>query len=987
MATDGGATTSRRGRHASFVGRQRELERLEQLWLDTRDGQPGFVVIEGDAGIGKTRLAEEFARRAQRGGARTLWGNCVELQEGGLPYAPFRQALRDTNDDPGLRQALDATRAELSDLLADPGELVTADRRRSRRVAMFEGLLGLLRDLATASRPILLIVEDVHWADHTTLDLLTFLSRNIGAIPLLGVLTYRPQPVSRPAGTTDASGHQRDQALRDFLFGHVSGAVTERMRLSAFGEREVAQQVADLVDTPPRPLEIAEIAVRSGGNPLFVEEILASRRSGDGQLSPSLQQLLRRRVHDLSDDVRDVLGVAAVAGHTVEHDLLRAVADLPRDTLRARLRHAVDADVLVEVRVAEYAFRHALVQEAVYEDLMPDRRRELHRRFADVLVARHRHELAMPGAVARHWDRAGDLQRALRAYVQAATAARATFGFADAERFLRRAYELWDQVDDATIVTSMSRRHLANKAIDAAITVDLPDTVLGIARDALELANEAGDVPAIALQRSQLGKVRWYMGDEDQALADTFDAAQLIAEDGPSTEQAVVLSLHASLLALNGSYGEAETLASRALDIAMRTGAPRSYRSALATLGSVRARQGELDDGLQLLDEAGKLARMRDDASEMMGVLLHRGRVLQAYARWDAARETYCEGLEAAPKYGMHQPYAWRFHVLAARMAFVQGAWAQANTDIGQAREMISGANATLPSLMVATGQFEAAEAFYADRRSRWRSDGTGASQVPEVPVEMAAWQGRFLAARQKYQSALDDVSESEECIPEARLCSVALRVEADAADAEMVDRSEAIERAHDLLSRLQRLSVDRPARSNGFGREIAALADTGAAEMQRVIGTPDADAWAAVAAQWSELGMPYPAAYARWRQAQALRFHGVDAALATKLRDTALAAAERLGAEPLRAAIVGVARFAVSRASHDVVANLTPREREVADLLRQGRTSNREIADALVIAEGTASVHVSNMLRKLGVASRTQAMALLLAAPRKGEE
>jgi hypothetical protein len=126
MATDGVSATSRRGRTASFIGRQRELERLEQLWLDTRDGRPGFVVIDGDAGIGKTRLAEEFATRVRRGGARTLWGNCVELQEGGLPYAPFRQALRDAQDDPGLRQALDAARVELSDLLAAPDELTVA---------------------------------------------------------------------------------------------------------------------------------------------------------------------------------------------------------------------------------------------------------------------------------------------------------------------------------------------------------------------------------------------------------------------------------------------------------------------------------------------------------------------------------------------------------------------------------------------------------------------------------------------------------------------------------------------------------------------------------------------------------------------------------------------------------------------------------------------------------------------------------------------
>lgn len=173
-----------------------------------------------------------------RRGARTLWGNCIELQEGGLPYAPFRQALRDTSDDPGLRQAFESGRADLSDLLAPPGELVASDRRRSKRINMFEELLRLLRDLATASRPLLLIVEDLHWADHTTLDLLTFMSRNVGAIPMLSMLTYRPQPVRRADAAIDLPARQWGQALRDLLFGHVSGAVTQNP-LASRGPRTV----------------------------------------------------------------------------------------------------------------------------------------------------------------------------------------------------------------------------------------------------------------------------------------------------------------------------------------------------------------------------------------------------------------------------------------------------------------------------------------------------------------------------------------------------------------------------------------------------------------------------------------------------------------------------------------------------------------------------------------------------------------------------
>lgn len=974
-----GVTSFRRHRQASFVGRERELELLDGLWRDTRQGRPSFLVIEGEPGIGKTRLAEEFADRVKRAGARVLWGNCIALQEGGLPYAPFRQALRETTDDPGLRAAIDTAASQLSDLLIGPDELSAGDFGQSRRIGLFEALLGLLRDVA-ATRPLLLVIEDVHWADHTTLDLLTFLSHNLSAIPVLSMLTYRPQPASSSGGQDlDPAERQRNQALRDFLFGHVTGATTERLRLRALEERAIAQQIADLTDVAPRPSEVTEIAQRSGGNPLFVEEILTSRREGDGQLSPSLRQLLQRRVHGLPDEVREVLDVIAVAGQTVEYDLLRAVADVPRDALHDRLRRAIDADVLVEEpESGHYAFRHALVQEALYEDLLAGRRRELHRGFADVLVARQSYALAAPGAIARHWDLAGDAKRALRAYIQAADAAWATFGFADAARFLRRAYELWDQVDDPTTLTSMSWRHLANKAIEGAVSVEQPETVIGPARDALARAQSEHNARAVAYQRCQLGRVHWYAGDERQALAETMAAVQALADDEPSTEQAEVFALRGALLAQKGLHRDAAALTSRALDAAIHSGAPFAYRSALVTLGSVTARQGDLAGGLHMLDEADELARLRNDADEVMRIVLHRGRVLQAYARWHEAWQRYIDGLTAAPKYGMHQRYSWRFHVLAARMSFFLGRWSRADDEIVQARELISGAGATLPSLLVATGRFAEAEAFFGGEQSKWRSTGTGLMQVPEVPIEMAVWQRQFSEARGLAAAGLEFVRGSEDPIPEARLCRTALRAEADLAEAEPDERLDAIGRAEVLLDRLREMHARRPPRPDGFGQEIALLASTGEAEYQRLLGAPDPDAWATVVDGCDALDMPYPAAYARWRQAQALRYHGVDKAVAVQLQDQALETVERIGARPLREAIRGVAPRSAVGSSSGSRADLTPREQQVADLLTRGYT-NREIAEGLVIAEGTASVHVSNVLRKLGVTSRTQAIAMLI--------
>jgi len=968
--TDAGLAAFAGDDQGPFIGRTRELQRLEQLWRRARDGRATYSLIDGEPGIGKTRLTREFAARVVRGGGRLLWGNCMGLQGEGLTYAPFRQALRETDDDPGLRATIRESAGDLATLLAGADD--TAENEiRYHRIALFESMLRLFRELAS-TRPVLLVVEDVHWADPTTLDLLTFLSQNLGDAAVLGILTCRSHtvPVSR--------------ALQQFLASQASGAIAERVHLTTFDERETTQQVVELAVDELRPAQVKEIVRRSGGNPFFVEALLASRQSGEGQMPESLRHLLSSRAAELPDDLRDVLEVAAVAGQVVDYDVLRAVIDLPHDALDPLIRQAVDAGLLTdEAGSGRYVFRHALLQEALYDDLLMDRRRELHRRFADVLVTRQRDELAVPGAIARHWDRAGRPERALPAYLTAARAAKATFGFVDAERFLRRAYELWDDVNTAASLASMSWRHLANKTIDAALSIEEAETAVTIARHALAHARDQDDRRAVAFQRAQLVQSLWYSGDETEALAESLAAFDALRDDTPSREQAIVFALRAGLLAIVGRYTPAGALAERALDVAVEVGAPRAYRIALATLGSVTARRGDLEAGLALLEDAETLAKLRNDADEVMRVVLHRGRVLQAYSQWNRARSTYVDGLAAAPKYGMHQRYSWRLHVLAARMLYYLGRWDEAEAELGRAREQVSGWTAALPSLLVASGRFDEAEAFYASERSNWRSDGTGRLQVPEGPVELATWQCRFDDGRTIYARALELVGGSEEVLPEARLCHAAVRLEADAIDAGWSSRADATARAARLVDRLRSLHAERPPRPDGYGWELAALTADGEAELTRVTGEPDERAWSIAVVHWDALGMPYPAAYARWRQADAVEPD--DVARAAQLRDVALESAQRIGAGPLCDAIQGVARRGEGAdGSARGRAELTRREQEVVDLLVKGHT-NRDIATHLHIAEGTASVHVSNILRKLGVGSRTQAISLLLR--RRGDD
>lgn len=245
--------------------------------------------------------------------------------------------------------------------------------------------------------------------------------------------------------------------------------------------------------------------------------------------------------------------------------------------------------------------------------------------------------------------------------------------------------------------------------------------------------------------------------------------------------------------------------------------------------GSVAARLGDLERGLELLDVADDFTRRRNDADEVMRVVLHRGRVFQAYGRWEQARRVYLDGLAAAPMYGMSERYAWRFHVLAARMSYFLGRWHEAAEELAQARSQVSGA--ALPSLLVTTGRFEAAAALYAQPRARWRSEGTGRVQVPEGPVEFAAWQGRLGDARAAADAGLELVDGAEETMPEARLCRAALRAEADAVERGATTRTEAEERASHLVGWLRALHAVHPDRRDGYGREVAALCAAGAAE------------------------------------------------------------------------------------------------------------------------------------------------------------
>jgi predicted ATPase len=419
------------GRVASptFVGRIEELQTLEAARRRAANGEPAVVLVGGEAGVGKTRLVAELTARCATDGTPVLAGGCVPVGEGALPYAPIVAALRALVADVGVgavRELVGPSWPELARLLpalGDPGRTVLADHAAQTR--LFELLLGLLGRLSEQA-PVVLVIEDLHWADRSTRDLLAFLVRNLRRERVLLVVTYR----------NDEPGQQR---LGPYLAELDRGGQVQRLELSRLDQAQTVAQLVGILGAAPAAELADSVFARSEGNPYFTEELLAAMRAGSGELPVTLRDLLRGRVDALSELARSVLKVVAVAGRQASHRLLATVAGLDDRQLVEALRDGVASQLLVTVPGEDgYDVRHALVREVVGDDLLPGERVRLHTALADTVTdLLHSGELDWSGSaaeVAVHWYRARDLPRALAWSVRAGVEADGIYAYAEAFR-------------------------------------------------------------------------------------------------------------------------------------------------------------------------------------------------------------------------------------------------------------------------------------------------------------------------------------------------------------------------------------------------------------------------------------------------------------------------------------------------------------------------------------------------------------------------
>jgi DNA-binding CsgD family transcriptional regulator/tetratricopeptide (TPR) repeat protein len=756
-----------------------------------------------------------------------------------------------------------------------------------------------------------------------------------------------------------------------------------------------AQLVGILGEAPTTDLVDAVFA-RSEGNPFFTEELLAAIRAGSLQLPATLGDLLRGRVQALPVPARHALRVVAVGGRRVPHQLLAAVASLSEAQLDRALRAAV-ANQLLVTRPGQdgYDVRHALLREVVDADLLPGERARLHAGYARALTERP--ELADgPPAVAAaelaaHWDAAGEPTRALPAKVGAGLAAERAHAFPEAQRQYERALQLWERVPDPGRAAGLDRVELLTKAADAAGFADRTQRALVLLTTALEELDPNDGPVRAALLHMRLGGQRWIVGDEPACLAALEEAVRILPAE-PSPERARVLAAYAQWLMMAGRDRDAVRRAEEALGVARTVGARAEEGHALDILGSCT---GNID----YLEEARRIAEEEGNAEGIARAYLNLGATLSQDGRIREALAVSRRGLAVAREHGLARMES----VLAASVAlnlFDLGDWRESDRvvveGLGRAAMGASRLHLIKGMLELGRGDFPAARE-HLELARRLNPSPHEAAWPLEILAELALWESRYDDARDaiaQLVSAVElfDPEVDPSPLDSAGIYALGLRVEADCAELARAARSaagvdKARRRAGPLHATLLATTVPT---ADGCGAWVPCFAALEEAEWSRLIGRPDPQLWQRAAESWERLQVPYRAAYARFREAEALLAAKAPRARAEPVLRGAHQTAVTLGATPLRREIQLLAQRGRLRLEEPVAAvvaaevppspaasfGLTRREAEVLVLVAAGRT-NRQIGQELFITEKTASVHVSRILAKLGVAGRGEVAAV----------
>jgi DNA-binding CsgD family transcriptional regulator len=968
-----------------FVGRSGEMSELMAALRRADAGQPQALLVGGDAGVGKTRLLEEFLCAATRRGAATALGGCVELGVDGLPYGPLAAALRDLHRELGteLEQAVAEHQMRLAGLLPELGEALSESHDEYGRARLFEHTAELFERLS-AGRTIVLALEDLHWSDRSTRELLLYLLRSLRHSRLVILGTYRTDDL-----------HRR-HPLRPFLAELERLRTVQRLELPRLGRAEVGEQLAGILDTVPDGELVTKIHRRSEGIPFFVEELAASHLAGcTSGLTDSLRDLLLVRVEALPEETQRMLRVIAAGGSTVEYPLLAAVLDdLSEDELISGLRQAVDAHILRPTSDGDgYRFRHALVREAVGDDLLPGECSRINRRYAAALDANPGLVPADQRAarVASYWYNSGDAARALPAALDAGRTARLRNAFAEQLRMLDRALELWDRVpqdtfaalraadyaeayptcacDDPECDHSLRYVDVLAEAVVAARLCGERDRALTLAKRAIKLVDETTDPSRAAWFWTQRSRILAKLGRGDGR--EELRHARRLVEGGPPTAvQADVFSRLAACDMLDRPQPEDVRTAERAVGIARQVGAEIVELHARTTLGSLLTMEGRSEEGLTELRQVLARALELREPDLTARAYVNLSDMYEGLGRSAEAAETARQGCAVLRRDGQFTDSGLTLLGNLVEPLISLGRLDEAAALLDEEAEQkatpleIVFLHRLRADLALLRGDLPATHTHLTRAQALLRPH-KAQDELPlaALTIQVAAREGRYADAR----AALAAVAAEGFPMGKSRYAwPVLLHGVAAEADARAVHQG-----ADDGL--LDRVRTEAAGLSRGWplAEGWALLVE---AELLRAEGRADAGAYRAAADALEKTGLPYPLAAALHRAAEAEAVAGHREEAAALLERAEAAARERGDALLLEDVMRLGARLRPEGRDQQAL-GLTPREQDVLRLLTLGRT-NRQIAEELFISPKTASVHVSNILTKLAVTTRGEAAA-----------
>ncbi|WP_188484649.1 helix-turn-helix transcriptional regulator [Cellulomonas carbonis] len=956
-----------------FVGRSAAVDRLMAAVDRAAAGDPSTVLLGADAGVGKTRLLAHVADLAAARGATVVTAGCVDLGEVGVPYLPFAEALTRLSSTTGTVDALVRTRPALLRLVPGGEPTAAATDDEAGRLQLFDGIAAALASSGRAGAPMVLVLEDLHWADPSSRDVLRYLVSRFRTEHVLVVASYRTDDLHRRHPLTgvvaELSRHPR----------------VERLDLPPFSAEELRAFAAAVVGADVTEETLRTVAERSEGNAYFAQELL---EAPDGSLPWSLGDVLRARIDRLDPAVVDLARLAAVSGRTVSEALLRAAwahhpahhpahrAGLqPADgsDVDAVLREAVAGHVLV-AEDRRMAFRHALLAEVVAADLLPGETSAAHRAYRDALVVDP--TLGSAAVLAHHARHAHDAPTALRASLTAADDAARLLAPQEELRHLEVVLELWDAVPEGER-PAVDPADLMMRAASAAARAGRDERAVPLARTAVD---RAADPARRAVLRVQLARHLLSIEDEREAFETAGRALDELSPDASAPDRAWAHAVRARTALGTDEDDEARRRAEEAVGIARSAGLADVEADALATLAVLR-----VDDP----DEAARLLGAARERAAQAGDLLTQLRCdYNLAATWfyaghlPAADRELRTGLDHARRAGL----TW--HGFTVQMQLLQHLVRFTRGDLSPPEPPSAGAPpvaaASLAAVRlysaVARGDDDVVDAARA-LEPAGRVDGQVALVAGGCHVDALAWRRRTEEAIARAEAVIEQMSRAwnDFFLGGIWIAALALGALADgAADDRVHGRAtdDALRRGDALLARAVTSAQRGRPRGGRLGPEGRAWLARAHAEHARLHGEHAVALWTAATDEFG-YGHRYEQARSRYRLAEALLGAGDRDAARTEA-GAALDEARAMGARPLVTAVEALGRrgrleLPGARTGGDV---LTSREEEVLRLVADG-LSNRQIGERLFISGKTVSVHVSNLLAKLGATGRAEAVTV----------